>query len=82
MCRPRVGAHHEAMFNDYETTRALVNDRQRTLGREAAQHRLARSGRQARRRNVDVRSNRAGVVEPLLPPTTTAHTNAPRRLAA
>jgi hypothetical protein len=81
MCRPRVGAHHEGMFNDYETTRALVNDRQRTLGREAAQHRLARSARKARRRNVDVRSSRDGAVESLLPPAVPTH-HLPRRLAA
>jgi hypothetical protein len=37
------------MFDSYEMTRALVNERQGTLRHEARQHRLVRGVRQIRR---------------------------------
>jgi hypothetical protein len=61
MCRPRVEAHHEAMFNSYEMTRAFVAERQGTLRHEARQHRLARGVRRGHRGNPVVRSIRAAV---------------------
>ena len=49
MCRPRVEAHHEAMFDSYEMTRAFVSERQGTLRHEARRHRLVRGIRHHRR---------------------------------
>jgi hypothetical protein len=59
MCRGRVGAHAEAMFNSYEITTALVAERQGSLRHEARQHRLARVVRRARRGHAVVRSTGA-----------------------
>lgn len=59
MCAPRVEAHHEAMFTNYEITTALVNERQATLRHEASQHRLGRSARRARRSSTEVRPVRS-----------------------
>lgn len=70
MCPPRVEAHPEVMFNDFETTKALVSDRQRTLTREAATFRLARAARKARRASADVRSHRDGAPTSLPPAVT------------
>ena len=49
MCGAHAEAHHEAMFNSYEMTRAFVAERQETLRHEARQHHLGR-GRRRRQR--------------------------------
>jgi hypothetical protein len=51
MCPVRVEAHDVAMFNDYETRRALVAERQTRLRNEARSHRLSWSARRRARRN-------------------------------
>lgn len=75
MCGCRVEAHPEVMFNDFQTTKALVSDRQRTLTREAASFRLARTARKARRAAADVRSRRDGAAGSSLPPGVTGFTH-------
>lgn len=49
MCEERAEAQHEAMFNNYEMTRAFVAERQGTLRHEARQHHLGRGRRHVRR---------------------------------
>ena len=61
MCRTRVEAHHEVMFNSYEMTRAFVAERQETLRHEARQHRLVRGIRRTRRTTPEVHPIRATV---------------------
>ena len=71
----RVGAHDAPMFNDYWTTRALIDDRQGALRHEARQHRLVRITRRGRRAPGEVRGLRPAV-PPLPADPLTAHRDA------
>lgn len=68
MCPARVGAHHGAMFNSYEMTRALVAERQGTLRHEARQNRLARGSRRGRRASGVVKTLRTATPVDPAPP--------------
>lgn len=80
MCGARLEAHHEAMFNSYEMTRAFVAERQTTLRHEARQHRLGRAARRQTRRT----SPQATVVRLTAPadPASPAGPSVPHRQAA
>jgi len=69
----RAEAHHEAMFNSYDMTRAFVTERQQTLRHEARQHHL---GRGRRRGQAGGRSG-VGSVVPTVRPAPLRATTAP-----
>jgi len=53
MWADRVVAHDEAMYTNYDFTRALVADHQQQLHDNARLHRLAVLGRRARRARTE-----------------------------
>ena len=59
MWPPRVGAHDDVMFTNYDFSRGLAGDRQHRLLENARQHRLAVFGRRAQRAEAEAAADLA-----------------------